>query len=94
MKNNKIKNNDDGEEIVKTYEPEQIVKLLDYISKAIDSWLKQKKYNAIPISEDVVDDSGFAYLNISKDNIKFMKIIMKSYYIHNDYKIGGNNEKQ
>jgi hypothetical protein len=28
MKNNKIKNNDDGEEIVKTYEPEQIVKLI------------------------------------------------------------------
>ncbi len=92
MNYNKIKNNNDGDGIVKTYEPEQIVKLLDYISKAIDSWLKDKRYNSIPISEDVVDDSGFAYLKICKDNVQLMKYMVKSYYINDKYD-GGENEK-
>ncbi len=93
MKTNKNKSNNDGDEIVKTYEPEQIVKILDYISKAIDSWLKDKRYNSIPISEDVVDDSGFAYLKICKDNVQLMKYMVKSYYINDKYD-GGQNEKQ
>ncbi len=92
MNYNKIKNNNDGDGIVKTYEPEQIVKLLDYISKAIDSWLKDERYNSIPISEDVVDDSGFAYLKICKDNVQLMKYMVKSYYINDKYD-GGENEK-
>ena len=95
MKDTKIKsNNDSDDNIEKVYEPETIIKLLNYIESAMDSWLKNERYNNLPLDEDVVDDSGFAYLNICKDNIKFMKIIMKSYYIDNDYKSGGNNEKQ
>ena len=95
MKDTKIKsNNDSDDNIEKVYEPETIIKLLNYIESAMDSWLKNERYNNLPLDEDVVDDSGFAYLNICKDNIKFMKIIMKSYYIDNDYKIGGKNEKQ
>ena len=95
MKDTKIKsNNDSDDNIEKVYEPETIIKLLNYIESAMDSWLKNERYNNLPLDEDVVDDSGFAYLNICKDNIKFMKIIMKSYYIDNDYKNGGNNEKQ
>ena len=92
--NNNKSNNNDDDNIEKVYEPETIIKLLNYIESAMDSWLKNERYNNLPLDEDVVDDSGFAYLNICKDNIKFMKIIMKSYYIDNDYKIGGKNEKQ
>jgi hypothetical protein len=93
MKTNKITTNNDEENIEKVYEPETVIKLLNYIESAMDSWLRNKQYNDLPLDEDVVDDSGFAYLNICKDNVKFMKIIMKSYYINDKYD-GGENEKR
>jgi hypothetical protein len=39
-----------------------------------------------------VDDSGFAYLKICKDNVQLMKYMVKSYYINDNYD-GGENEK-
>ena len=95
MKKQQIKNNNDGDETSndRVYEPETVMKLLNYIEAAVDDWLRNKRYNDLPLDEDVVDDSGFAYLNICKDNIKMMKMIMKSYYIDNAYKTGGRSEK-
>ena len=92
--NNNKSNNNDDDNIEKVYEPETIIKLLNYIESAMDSWLKNERYNIIAIDEDTADENGYLYLNICKNNIKFMKIIMKSYYIDNNYKSGGNNEKQ
>ena len=45
MKTNKIKTNNDEENIEKVYEPETVIKLLNYIESAMDSWLKNEKYN-------------------------------------------------
>ena len=92
--NNNKSNNNDDDNIEKVYEPETIIKLLNYIESAMDSWLKNERYNIIASDEDTADENGYLYLNICKNNIKFMKIIMKSYYIDNNYKSGGNNEKQ
>ena len=92
MKNNKIKNYDE-QKFEKVYEPETIIKLLNYIESAMDSWLKNEKYNIIAIDEDTADENGYLYLNICKNNVEIMRKIVKSYYIDNDYKSGGDNEK-
>ena len=96
MKNqqNKINNNDE-QQFEKVYEPETIIKLLNYIESAVDSWLKNERYNLIPIDEHTVDENGYLYLNICKNNIEIMRKIVKSYYIIDDngIKTGGNNEK-
>ena len=95
MKDTKIKsNNDSDDNIEKVYEPETIIKLLNYIESAMDSWLKNEKYNIIAIDEDTADENGYLYLNICKNNVEIMRKIVKSYYIDNDYKSGGTNEKQ
>ena len=94
MKDTKIKsNNDSDDNIEKVYEPETIIKLLNYIESAMDSWLKNEKYNIIAIDEDTADENGYLYLNICKNNVEIMRKIVKSYYIDNDYKSGGSNEK-
>ena len=94
MKDTKIKsNNDSDENIEKVYEPETIIKLLNYIESAMDSWLKNEKYNIIAIDEDTADENGYLYLNICKNNVEIMRKIVKSYYIDTDYKIIGDNEK-
>ncbi len=96
MNYNKNKNNNDGDENVeRVYEPETIIKLLNYIESAMDSWLKNEKYNIIAIDEDTADENGYLYLNICKNNIEIMRKIVKSYYISDDYKnkSGGSNEK-
>ena len=90
--NNKLNDNDD-DNIEKVYEPETIIKLLNYIESAMDSWLKNEKYNIIAIDEDTADENGYLYLNICKNNVEIMRKIVKSYYIDNDYKSGGDNEK-
>ena len=90
--NNKLNDNDD-DNIEKVYEPETIIKLLNYIESAMDSWLRNEKYNIIAIDEDTADENGYLYLNICKNNVEIMRKIVKSYYIDNDYKSGGNNEK-
>ena len=92
--NNNKSNNNDDDNIEKVYEPETIIKLLNYIESAMDSWLKNEKYNIIAIDEDTADENGYLYLNICKNNVEIMRKIVKSYYIDNDYKSGGNNEKQ
>ena len=95
MKDTKIKsNNDSDENIEKVYEHETIIKLLNYIESAMDSWLKNERYNIIAIDEDTADENGYLYLNICKNNVEIMRKIVKSYYIDNDYKTGGSNEKQ
>ena len=94
MKDTKIKsNNDSDDNVEKVYEPETIIKLLNYIESAMDSWLKNEKYNIIAIDEDTADENGYLYLNICKNNVEIMRKIVKSYYIDNDYKSGGSNEK-
>ena len=94
MKDTKIKsNNDSDDNIEKVYEPETIIKLLNYIESAMDSWLRNEKYNIIAIDEDTADENGYLYLNICKNNVEIMRKIVKSYYIDNDYKSGGSNEK-
>ena len=94
MKDTKIKsNNDSDDNIEKVYEPETIIKLLNYIESAMDSWLKNEKYNIIAIDEDTADENGYLYLNICKNNVEIMRKIVKSYYIDNNYKSGGDNEK-
>ncbi len=96
MKTNNNKSNNDGDDnIEKVYEPETIIKLLNYIESAMDSWLKNEKYNIIAIDEDTADENGYLYLNICKNNVEIMRKIVKSYYISDDYKnkIGGSNEK-
>ena len=90
--NNKLNDNDD-DNIEKVYEPETIIKLLNYIESAMDSWLRNEKYNIIAIDEDTADENGYLYLNICKNNVEIMRKIVKSYYIDNDYKSGGDNEK-
>ena len=96
MKTNKIKsNNNDEENIEKVYEPETVIKLLNYIESAMDSWLKNERYNFIAIDEDTVDENGYLYLNICKNNVEIMRKIVKSYYISDDGDVTskGNNEK-
>ena len=96
MKNNKIKiNNDDEQKFEKVYEPETIIKLLNYIESAVDSWLRNEQYNVIPIDEHTVDENGYLYLNICKNNVEIMRKIVKSYYISDDNKSkdGGDDEK-
>ena len=96
MKDTKIKsNNDSDDNIEKVYEPETIIKLLNYIESAVDSWLRNEQYNVIPIDEHTVDENGYLYLNICKNNVEIMRKIVKSYYISDDDKIndGGENEK-
>ncbi len=96
MKTNNNKSNNDGDDnIEKVYEPETIIKLLNYIESAMDSWLRNEKYNIIAIDEDTADENGYLYLNICKNNIEIMRKIVKSYYINDDYKnkSGGSNEK-
>ena len=96
MKTNKItSNNNDEENIEKVYEPETVIKLLNYIESAMDSWLKNEQYNFIAIDEHTVDENGYLYLNICKNNVEIMRKIVKSYYISDDgeVKSKGNNEK-
>ncbi len=96
MKTNNNKSNNDGDEnIEKVYEPETIIKLLNYIESAMDSWLRNERYNIIAIDEDTADENGYLYLNICKNNVEIMRKIVKSYYISDDYKnkSGGSNEK-
>ena len=91
--NNNKRTNDRDDNIEKVYEPETIIKLLNYIESAMDSWLKNEKYNIIAIDEDTADENGYLYLNICKNNVEIMRKIVKSYYIDNNYKSGGDNEK-
>ena len=71
MKDTKIKsNNDSDDNIEKVYEPETIIKLLNYIESAMDSWLKNERYNIIAIDEDTADENGYLYLNIFKYKCK------------------------
>ena len=96
MKNQQIKNNNNNEQqFEKVYEPETIIKLLNYIESAVDNWLKNERYNVIPIDEHTVDENGYLYLNICKNNIEIMRKIVKSYYISDEDKSesGGTNEK-
>ena len=96
MKKQQIKNNNnDEQQFEKVYEPETIIKLLNYIESAVDSWLKNERYNLIPIDEHTVDENGYLYLNICKNNVEIMRKIVKSYYISDDgeVKSKGNNEK-
>ena len=96
MKDTKIKsNNDSDDNIEKVYEPETIIKLLNYIESAMDSWLRNEKYNIIAIDEDTADENGYLYLNICKNNVEIMRKIVKSYYISDDDKSkdGGDDEK-
>ena len=96
MKKQQIKNNNnDGQQFEKVYEPETIIKLLNYIESAVDSWLKNERYNVIPIDEHTVDENGYLYLNICKNNVEIMRKIVKSYYISDDdeSKTGGTGEK-
>jgi hypothetical protein len=95
MKTNKIQNNNDEENIEKVYEPETVIKLLNYIESAMDSWLKNERYNFIAIDEHTVDENGYLYLNICKNNVEIMRKIVKSYYISDDGTVTskGNNEK-
>ena len=96
MKDTKIKsNNDSDDNIEKVYEPETIIKLLNYIESAMDSWLKNEKYNIIAIDEDTADENGYLYLNICKNNVEIMRKIVKIYYISDDNKSkdGGDYEK-
>ena len=90
--NNKLNDNDD-DNIEKVYEPETIIKLLNYIESAMDSWLRNERYNIIAIDEDTADENGYLYLNICKNNVQIMRKIVKSYCIDNNYKSGGNDEK-
>jgi hypothetical protein len=95
MKTNKIKTNNDEENIKKVYEPETVIKLLNYIESAMDSWLRNERYNIIAIDEDTADENGYLYLNICKNNVEIIRKIVKSYYISDDgeVKSKGNNEK-